>query len=431
MVYCADSTKRNPARSDTMSKYNRENCSVETLIKEFFAQDDLHKLAEDTGILLECPLLIIDETFHVAAHFSPPYFSDKLFKNAVACGMITYEVGAVISKNDALCAGKADYIKLNDSAYKRRFAPLISTGVRLGYLICVDTDGHLQKIPPAIWQQIEMILSKQLFIETSRQDKPFETAEEILMHLLGGGFTSEPYFRLQTANTYLADFKPTAFALIDLIVYNNEYTGKRHLKEEIRRYFANSHDFVYKGDVFLFLHSEHDKNIFTELAKEFGLKVIISDPINSLFELPELYRTAHEALEMLIKNDFGNTVVSSVANLRTPLMLKNLSHRKDLVSPKLISLAEHDKAKDTMYLETLYYYLICNRSLQKTCDALFTHRNTVLYRIRRIQEDFLISLDDISTHTELLLGTALLLFELKGAAFFANIKNNLKRDDLL
>ena len=407
-----------------MNEHKWANYSVQALVNEFFEQDDLHKLAEDTGILLECPLLIIDETFHIAAHFSPPDFSDKLFGDAVSYGMITYEIGAIISKNDALCVGKADYIKLDESIYKRRFAPLISTGVRLGYLICVDTDGHLQEIPTEIWQQIEMILSKQLFIETSRQDKPFETTEEILMHLLGGGFPSEPYFRLQTANTYLSDFKPTAFALIDLTVYNNEYAGKRQLKEEIRRYFANSHDFVYKGDVFLFLHSKHDINIFAELANEFGLKVIISDPINSLFELPELYRTAHEALEMLIEADLGNMFVSSVANLRTPLMLKNLSHRKDLIPPKLINLAEHDKSKDTMYLETLYYYLISNRSLKKTCDALFTHRNTVLYRIRRIQEDFLISLDDTVMHTELLLGTALLLFESKGAAFFANIKNN-------
>lgn len=205
------------------------------------------------------------------------------------------------------------------------------------------------------------------------------------MHLLGGDFPSEPYFWLQAANTYLSDFKPTAFALIDLTVYNNEYAGNRHLKEEIRRHFANSHDFVYKGDVFLFLFSEHDISIFAEFAKEFGLKVIISDPINSLFDLPELYHTAHEALEMFLESDFDNTGVSSVANLRTPLMLKNLSHRTDLIPPKLISLAKHDKAKETMYSETLYYYLISNRSLKKTCDALFTHRNTVLYRIRRIQ----------------------------------------------
>lgn len=361
-----------------MNEPNLENCSIQTLIKEFFEQDDIKKLAEYTGILLDCPILIIDETFHVAAHFSPPDFSDKLFDDAVSCGMITYEIGAIISKNAALCTGEPEYIKLDESIYKRRFAPLSSTGVRLGYLICVDTDGHLQKIPQDIWKKIEIILSKQLFIETSRQDKPFETTEEILMHLLGGGFPSEPYFRLQTANTYLADFKPAAFALIDLTAYNSEYAQKRHIHEEIKRHFADSHDFVYNGNVFVFLHSMHDINIFADITSEFGLKVIISEPIKSLFELPKLYRTAHEALEMLLEADTGNTCVS-VASLRTPLLLKNLLHRKDLIPPKLISLAEHDKAKDTMYSETLYYYLINNRSLKKTCDALFTHRNTVLY----------------------------------------------------
>ena len=46
-----------------MNEHKWANCSVQTLVNEFFEQDDLHKLAEDTGILLECPLLIIDETF--------------------------------------------------------------------------------------------------------------------------------------------------------------------------------------------------------------------------------------------------------------------------------------------------------------------------------------------------------------------------------
>ena len=79
----------------------------------------------------------------------PPLgFSDALFETAVRRGEISYEAGAIISKNAMLTAGWADYVQLADSPYRRRFAPLISAGVRLGCLICVDTDGHLEKIPP-------------------------------------------------------------------------------------------------------------------------------------------------------------------------------------------------------------------------------------------------------------------------------------------
>ena len=129
-------------------------------------------------------------------------------ENAVRRGEITYEAGVIISKNPMLSAGWADYVQLPDSPYRRRFAPLISSGVRLGCLICVDIDGHLEQIPPHTWELVERILAKQLFMEVSRQDKPFEMAEDILMRLLDGGFSSAAHFQLQASGTYLADFHP-------------------------------------------------------------------------------------------------------------------------------------------------------------------------------------------------------------------------------
>ena len=134
-----------------MAETQWETCSADALLREFFAQDDLSRLAEGAGALLGCPLLVLDDTFHVAAHHLPLGFSDAVFQASVRSGEITYEAGAIISRSPALSAGAADCIKLADSPYRRRFAPLVSAGVRLGYLICVDTDGHLEKIPAQTW----------------------------------------------------------------------------------------------------------------------------------------------------------------------------------------------------------------------------------------------------------------------------------------
>ena len=399
-------------------------CSAETLLEQFFAQDDLGKLTVSTGELLGCPLLVLDDTFHVAAHYLPLGFSDALFETAVRRGEISYEAGAIISENAMLTAGWADYVQLADSPYRRRFAPLVSAGVRLGCLICVDTDGHLEKIPPQTWELVEHILSKQMFVEASHQDKLFETAEDILMHLLDGGFSSAAHFQLQASGTYLADFHPRAFALIDLETYHSAYMGKRHLKEELEAQIPDSHPFLYKGDVFLFLHREGDGDIFSELAEEFQLKILISAPIDDLFTLPQLYRTAREALELMKDARFHGESVCSAQQLRTPLLLKNLEGRGDLVSPELRRLAVHDREKGTQYCETLYHYLTCCHSLIKTSNALYTHRNTVLYRIRRLQEDFLIPLEEPSQHADLLLGVSLILFEIKGPDFFLRAPKN-------
>lgn len=407
-----------------MSEATWEMCSAETLLEQFFAQDDLGKLTVSTGELLGCPLLVLDDTFHVAAHYLPLGFSDALFETAVRRGEISYEAGAIISENAMLTAGWADYVQLADSPYQRRFAPLVSAGVRLGFLICVDTDGHLEKIPPQTWELVEHILSKQMFVEASHQDKLFETAEDILMHLLDGGFSSAAHFQLQASGTYLADFHPRAFALIDLETYHSAYMGKRHLKEELEAQIPDSHPFLYKGDVFLFLHREGDGDIFSELAEEFQLKILISAPIDDLFTLPQLYRTAREALELMKDARFHGEAVCSAQQLRTPLLLKNLEGRGDLVSPELRRLAVHDREKGSQYCETLYHYLTCCHSLIKTSNALYTHRNTVLYRIRRLQEDFLIPLEDPSLHADLLLGVSLILFESKGPDFFLRTPKN-------
>ena len=121
---------------------------------------------------------------------------------------------------------------------------------------------------------------------------------------------------------------------------------------------------------------------------------------------------------------FHGESVCSAQQLRTPLLLKNLEGRGDLVSPELRRLAVHDREKGTQYCETLYHYLTCCHSLIKTSNALYTHRNTVLYRIRRLQEDFAIPLEEPSQHADLLLGVSLILFDTKGPDFFLRIPKN-------
>ena len=392
-----------------------KNNGIDALLSEFLTIDDLEHITVDAGMLLGCPLLVIDDIYRVRAHYLPLGFSDKHFSDAVRLGGITYEVGAIISQSAALRDGKADRISLDESQFCRRFSPLVSAGIRLGYLICVDT-GSLGNVPDATFSTVEAILAKQLFVEASRKDKPFETAEDILMCLLDGGFTSPAYYRLQTANTYLADIKPSAFALIELIGGN--HPGRSHLRDEINERFPDSHPFLYQSSIFLFLNDERETAIFESLAAEFQLKVIISEPIDDMMKLPALYKTAREALELMLDDRITVGNVRKVDELRLPLMLKKLGEHADLVMPELKRRAEHDREKGTQFCVTLYWYLCLGHSLAKTGEKLFTHRNTILYRIRKLEDDFGIDLEDDSLHAELLIGVSILLFADRGAEFF-------------
>ena len=69
-----------------MENERQKRYSTDVLLAEFFAQDDLKALAVDAGALLECPLLVLDDTFHVTAHHRPLGFTDPLFQETVRQG---------------------------------------------------------------------------------------------------------------------------------------------------------------------------------------------------------------------------------------------------------------------------------------------------------------------------------------------------------
>ncbi len=105
--------------------------------------------------------------FWLPATYAPPGFTDLLFDRAVQQGAITYEAGAIISRSPALSAGAPDYVEVADSTRRRRFAPLISACVRLGYLVCVDIDSQLESIPAETFRTVETVLYR---IHKMRED---------------------------------------------------------------------------------------------------------------------------------------------------------------------------------------------------------------------------------------------------------------------
>jgi len=62
---------------------------------------------------------------------------------------------------------------------------------------------------------------------------------------------------------------------------------------------------------------------------------------------------------------------------------------KDILEP----LALYDQRKDTELVKTLEVYFECNGNLKKMSEQLYTHYNTVLYRLSRIQEIMKIDLE--------------------------------------
>lgn len=66
-------------------------------------------------------------------------------------------------------------------------------------------------------------------------------------------------------------------------------------------------------------------------------------------------------------------------------------------------LCVYDEQNGTQYYETLKCFISCGASKQKASQALFVHRNTLSYRLERIEEFLDVSLSDIDVQTRLYL----------------------------
>lgn len=62
-------------------------------------------------------------------------------------------------------------------------------------------------------------------------------------------------------------------------------------------------------------------------------------------------------------------------------------------SAEILEILDYDRAHGTPYIETLKTYLLYERNVLETAAALHIHRNTLTYRLEKIQDLFRLNLD--------------------------------------
>ena len=66
----------------------------------------------------------------------------------------------------------------------------------------------------------------------------------------------------------------------------------------------------------------------------------------------------------------------------------------DYCNEKLKRLEMYDNANGSFLIDTLLNYYMCGFNVQKTAQMMYVHRNSLQYRLKKIEEILEISLDD-------------------------------------
>ncbi len=141
------------------------------------------------------------------------------------------------------------------------------------------------------------------------------------------------------------------------------------------------------------VHVISNRDMFSDVTHRQLRDVMLSDnPLQIVYSLcvpginylPILERQT----DFVLRSSLPGPGIYSFADYALNYLLSGHTPREIYCAchPVVISLWQKARAGNGDLYDTLKTYIDCERSLSQTAAALFTHRNTVLYRIRKCQE---------------------------------------------
>lgn len=127
-------------------------------------------------------------------------------------------------------------------------------------------------------------------------------------------------------------------------------------------------------------------HLHSSLHSDRQVNVGVGKAYRDLRKINRSYEEAREALKIAQLSEKSNVVFFDNLGFYKILSEKNRDELERFVEELLHPLFEYDRNKKGDLLKTLETYFETNRNLKLTSTRLFTHYNTVLYRIKKIEE---------------------------------------------
>lgn len=143
----------------------------------------------------------------------------------------------------------------------------------------------------------------------------------------------------------------------------------------------------------------HISNVYPQLSCNIGIGLSVPD----IAQLKSSYEQAAKCITYCSKLHLEHQIVT-YDQLGLYQLFSDLNDTEPMelfVKNQIGILSDYDEANHTTLIETLYCYLQNNCNLLHTAGALYTHRNTVKYRLSRICEITQLDLSDASVRLNL------------------------------
>ena len=185
-------------------------------------------------------------------------------------------------------------------------------------------------------------------------------------------------------------------------------------RDKIKSALPMSVTFIYKSKVVSIVNLTRSggyqtvsRIISRQIASE-SLHCGISFEFTGIENIKEYYNLALLACSIADRLDKKFLDMYSAAHIRITERIHSIADLQDLIHPDLIRLDHLDPQRTSHYLKTLYAYLLCGGNYTDTANYLGLHRNSLIYRMNRIQGIIKSDLNDVHNRHFLLISYLLM-----------------------
>ena len=175
---------------------------------------------------------------------------------------------------------------------------------------------------------------------------------------------------------------------------------RRKLSYRIQVYLEdithNASFFYYNSDFVLVANAVQEEALYQLIEgaikrgekrmPERKLRVGIGSKCMDISRLSVSYRRAKAAVQMAMTQKRQMVKFDDCGLYRLLYMVEDTGVLQEIETECLAALEEYDRKYNAGYVETLQSYLKHNGSIQAVAEELYTHRNTVLYRLGNIRK---------------------------------------------
>ncbi|MBD7908599.1 PucR family transcriptional regulator [Sporosarcina gallistercoris] len=403
---------------------NRKTLDIHNLFfKTSLEGGGLSLIASTLAEAIENPILIVDQDWRyltsAEAGGNPVPMADYLFLSKSAPLFDESFIRQIPKNFSTMKRSIKRSFTTDETSIVCRILPIAVSNNVYGYIIVWQTMRDLLEFDYIVLEQASTIMALERIKAKEIEEVKLEIRQDFFDDLLAGKIKSETTLQtlcdLHGMNAQyryycmVINIKPSEVEQYeDMIIW--KYKMEKIAKKCVD--VVNSQSYKAKGEITCFFRSNRiivligqkedspADSIATIKAFAHGLHHSLSEKIKErcmigigrqVKGISSLHKSFSEANEMIRLTQQLNEK-SDVAHFEDyavyHLLDSNIKEQalEDFFEKCLGPLLAHDQENGTAYIETFEYYFANNANVTETSKAMFIHRNTLIYRIERIQE---------------------------------------------